>query len=159
MVGLLPLNGRGAVKVGETVVWDDADNFCFGCSPHNERGLQLRCTRTGERSVELRFAAPPHLSGPRGVVHGGIQATLLDEALGMAARLACAADGDVRLMTAAFELRYRRPVPVGGTVVIRGELVRREGRNLYLEGRIESGEGELLTEASARWVRMPPEEA
>ena len=144
------------MKIGETMVWDDADNYCFGCSPHNEQGLQLRCTRTGERSVELRFTAPPHLAGPPGVVHGGIQATLLDEALGMAARVGCVGDGGVRLMTVDFQLRYRRPAPLGESLVIRGELVRSEGRDLHLEGRIESAEGELLTLATARWVRMPP---
>lgn len=142
------------MEIGETKVWDDPDNHCFGCSPHNPRGLQLRCTRTGERTVEVRFVAEPSLAGAEGVVHGGIQAALLDEALGMAVHTAPEAAPRTSVVTADFSLRYRSPVPVGQPLVIHGELVRCEGRSFHVAGRIEDADGRVLTVATARWVRI-----
>jgi hypothetical protein len=34
--------------------------------------------------------------------------------------------------------------------------VRREGRDFYLEGAIESEDGEVLTRAEARWRQIAP---
>jgi hypothetical protein len=45
-------------------------------------------------------------------------------------------------------------VPVGEPLLIRGELVRWEGRDFYVEGRIENQAGEILTSAEARWRRI-----
>ena len=66
------------MKIGETIVNDEADNVCFGCSPHNARGLQLRFVRTGPGTAECRFRAEAHWAGAPGVVHGGVQAAMLD---------------------------------------------------------------------------------
>jgi uncharacterized protein (TIGR00369 family) len=143
--------GEVAVKIGETIVRDDPGNVCFGCSPHNPHGLQLRFTRTGERTVACRFTAASHLAGAPGVLHGGIQATLLDEALGVAAHTFFNGEKSGALVTAEFGLRYRRSVPLGDPVIVQGELLRAEGRDFHVEGRIESESGEVLTLAEARW--------
>jgi uncharacterized protein (TIGR00369 family) len=142
------------MEIGETIVFDEPGNVCFGCSPHNPHGLQLRCTRTGERTVEVRFVAGPQFAGAEGVVHGGIQAALLDEALGMAIHTHPEAAGRANVVTAEFSLRYRRPVPVGKPLVIHGELVGSEGRSYEVAGRIEDEAGRVLTVAQARWVRV-----
>ncbi len=124
---------------------------CFGCGQANEQGLRLKFSQIGEGEVECRFVPPEHLRGPEGVVHGGIQATLLDEVLGAAAGLAFEDDADV--VTAEFQLRYRRPSPTGSELVILGRLRETDGRNVHVEGEIRS-EGELCTTATARWVRV-----
>jgi uncharacterized protein (TIGR00369 family) len=118
--------------------------------------LQLRFTRTGERTIECRFTGSEHQAGAPGVLHGGVQAALLDEALGVAVRTGV--EDEERVVTAEFQLRYRRPVPLGEEVVVRGELVRVDGRDFHVEGRIESRTGELLTGARARWrsLDVPP---
>ncbi len=142
------------MEIGETFVRDDPENGCFACSPHNPHGLQLRFTRTGENAIACRFTAGPHLAGAPGVVHGGIQATLLDDVFGMAVHTFFGAEEETVLVTADFQLRYRRPVPLGEPLVVRGELVRADGRDFRVEGRIESEPGEVLTLAEARWRRI-----
>lgn len=141
------------MKPGETVVFDDPGNRCFGCSPHNPRGLGLRFTRTGERSVESRTRVAPDLCGYGGVVHGGVQAALLDEVMGVAAHTAFDPE-EVDLVTVEMELRYRRPVPAGRPLVVRAAWTERDGRDVRLEGAIESAEGEALTTARSRWRRI-----
>ena len=132
---------------------DDPDNRCFGCSPHNPDGMQMRFRQVGEGAVESHHTvAEPHAGAP-GVVHGGIQAVLLDEAMGVAIHRT-AGNEDIDVVTAEFKLRYRRPVPTGQALVVRGELLRSEGRNHWVEGAILDAEGERLTVAEARWVRI-----
>jgi uncharacterized protein (TIGR00369 family) len=138
-------------KVGESFVFDAPENRCFACSPHNSLGLRLRFTRTDTFAVECSYTAAEHLMGAPGVLHGGVQATLLDEILGVAADTGFP-DGEApKLVTVDFQLRYRRPVPVGEKLVLRARFLRREGRDVYVEGEIARSGGEILTRASARW--------
>jgi acyl-coenzyme A thioesterase PaaI-like protein len=57
-------------------------------------------------------------------------------------------------VTAEFRLNYRRPAPVERPLVVRGRLVRTDGRDVYLEGEIIGEGGETLTTAEARWRRI-----
>ncbi len=145
------------MEIGETIVNDWPENSCFGCSPRNDRGLRLTFTRTSESLVEVHYTAAADLCGAPNVVHGGVQATLLDEALGMACRTAFDAQEDVYCVTAEFSLEYLRPVPTEIPIVVRGELLRREGRSFFLEGTISNHGGDELTRARARWVRLRSE--
>ncbi len=147
-------------KIGETWTNDGPDDTCFGCGHANQRGLRMAFTRTGERTVECRYEAAAHWCGAPDVVHGGIQAALLDEVLGMAGH--CAIDdeaGEPEIVTADFRLSYLRPCPAGEPLRILGELVRTEGRDLYLRGEIRNAAGEVMTRAEARWRRLQPRPA
>ncbi len=128
-------------------------NRCFGCSPHNDRGLKLTFTQTGDGTVESRYQVPDHLVGPPGAVHGGIQAVLLDEVMGVTARVNSGAE-TARAVTAELRLRYRRPAPVGQTLVIRGKLLRTDGDNLFISGEILGPDREILTVAEGRFKAL-----
>lgn len=134
--------------------WIRNDGMCFGCGQANERGLRL-AFRPVPGGVEALYEAPAYLRGPDGVVHGGVQAALLDEVLGMAAHVG-SGRGDEHLVTVEFALRYRRPVPVEAAIAVRGRLVRVEGRDYFVEGEIAGADGEVLTRATARWRRIDP---
>ena len=141
----------------EEFVIDRPGNVCFGCSPWNERGLRMRFRHVEPGVVESPYTAAEHLCGAPGVVHGGIQAVLLDEAMGVAIHGRDEND-ETFVVTAEFKLRYRRPVPTGVPLVVRGRLVRREGRDCFVEGAILDESGARLTIAEARWrqVERPP---
>ena len=54
------------------------DHGCFGCSPVNLAGLQLKFY-TDEKSVFTHLRVPRQFAGWQDVIHGGILATILDE--------------------------------------------------------------------------------
>lgn len=137
----------------EWIVYDGPEHHCFGCGQRNERGLRLRFRVTGPASVEAVYEAPDHFCGAPGVIHGGIQAALLDETLGVAAYQG-SGRGDFDLVTVEFSLRYRRPAPAAAALVIRGRLLRCEDRDFFVEGEIVDEAGGVLTEADARWRRI-----
>lgn len=128
------------------------DETCFGCGPENGEGLQMQFRRTGEGEVEADFVVPGHLCGAPTVVHGGIQATILDEVMGKAVHLAFDDGEPRRIVTAEIAVKYRRPAPIGAPIVARGELVRLDGRNVYVRGTLLDGDRQELTTAEARWV-------
>ena len=144
------------MKIGEKIEIDLPGNRCFGCGPTNPIGLNLEFFRTGEHSVATEFTASPDHCGAEGVIHGGIQATLLDEVLGVAIRTLVPPGVQPGAVTAEFKLRYRKPALVGEPMRVEGEFVRGEGRNRFVEGRILDAAGNLLTVAEARWVVVDP---
>jgi uncharacterized protein (TIGR00369 family) len=136
--------------MAEEIVRDDPENGCFGCSPHNQDGLRLRFVKAQDGAVEASYTAPRKFSGAEGVIHGGIQAAMLDEVLGIAAHVGLG-DEELDMVTADFRLKYRRPAPVGTQVAVRGRFLRLVGRDVYVEGEIVDERGETLTTAAARW--------
>ena len=121
------------------------DRRCFGCGELNSDGLQLRFVPDAEGAVRARFAVPPRYQSWAGVVHGGVVALLLDEAVGWAAWHAGKPG-----VTARLEVRYRQPLRVGEEVEICGR-VDRERRSLaYVSAWVDRvADGGRVAEATA----------
>ena len=128
---------------------------CFGCGPSNDRGLQLRFRLLDDDRVATTVEVPAYLCGVDGIVHGGIQTTILDEVSGVAAQL-WLPDGssDAPCVTAELAVRFRRPVSQRGPVTAVARVLRREGRSLFVEAAIVDDDGSELTTASSRWVQL-----
>ena len=141
-------------SAGERMVFADPDNRCFGCSPHNPRGLQLAFTKVDRGVVEARYVADPELCGMEGVVHGGVQATILDEAMGFAVHAAFDDREESDVATIELNLKYRRPTPTGEELLVRARFVRAEERDVWVSAEIRDADGTLCTEAESRWRRL-----
>lgn len=128
----------------------DSEGRCFGCGPANPRGLHLDFFETDD-GAEVEYAVPAHLQGAPGVVHGGIQATLLDEAMCMTAY----AKGGSPVVTGELTVRYLKAVPTETPLVISGRITERRGRSFFITGSIRlAGGGEELTRAQGRFFAM-----
>ncbi len=148
------MSGTEGIADGTPFVgWaDDPDNYCVGCSAANPMALGLRFVHRGG-GVEARTTAARELNGAPGVVHGGMQAVMLDEAMGHAIR---AALDDVWPVTVDLRLRYRRPVPTEVPLLVRAEVVGRDGKVLHLEGAILAEDETVLTRAVAEFRLLDP---
>ena len=51
---------------------------CFACSPYNENGLQMTFVEDGDYLIS-EWTPKGFLAGYNNILHGGIQATLMDE--------------------------------------------------------------------------------
>lgn len=126
---------------------------CFVCGRHNARGLQLRF-RHQEGEVRTQCVLDRSFNGFTDRAHGGIAATLLDEAMGWATVLA----GERFTYTAELNLRYLQPVPVGVELEITAKTVRTTRRLLFAEGRIALLDGATLVTATGKFVPTGEEE-
>lgn len=116
------------------------------------------CDDKQGKLVSLAFLGE-NLCGHVGIVHGGMLATLMDESMG---RCGLAALPNRMGYTANLNVDYRKPVKAGSYVVVRAEVVKIEGRKVWVKGRIEGlgvGDGknekeggDVLVEAEALFV-------
>jgi uncharacterized protein (TIGR00369 family) len=120
---------------------------CFGCSPVNSHGLKLRFRRA-ELGCATRCIVPDRLCGFDGLVHGGIIATLLDEA----AAWACIAQLGRLGLTREMTTRYLKPVPTNAEILLEGRIISHDSRNAVIRSSIHSADGELLAEAESSWA-------
>jgi len=116
---------------------------CFGCGPGNPIGFALKVERDGD-ACTARFLPNHNHEGWRGMVHGGVLATLLDEIMGWSLWYQ-----DVRAVTGSLSVRYCRPAPVGEEILLRGWIGQRSGRKVETCGEARSIAGEVIAEAKA----------
>jgi uncharacterized protein (TIGR00369 family) len=140
---------------GLIVVDRDAVGSCFGCGQQNHQGLRLRFRRLDDGWVETRVRVPHHFCGVDTIVHGGIQATILDEVSGVAAQLALPETADATpCVTAELALRFRRMVSQTEPVTAVARVVRQDGTDFYIDAAIVDAAGDVLTSSSSRWVQL-----
>ena len=128
-----------------------AHNRCFGCGPANPAGLHLEFLLAEDLTVVCLATIPDTFEGPRGFVHGGIIATLLDETMSKAVR-----SHNVVGMTRHMEVDYRRPVPCSTPIRLEGRLYHHEGRKHWAEASILDEAGNVLAHAEGLFVEVRP---
>jgi acyl-coenzyme A thioesterase PaaI-like protein len=125
---------------------------CFVCGLANPYGLKLRFYQSGPGEVSAEYTVPERYQGYPGVVHGGIVAAMLDEALG---RAHMGGDPPRFMYTARLELRYRKNVPVGVPLRLVGRAMKSRGRTATSTGEIYTKDGVLLAEAEGLLIDVP----
>lgn len=123
-------------------------NKCFGCGGDNASGMKLTFEQDNvNRKIVGRFILGDRYQGGGGFAHGGIIATLLDEAMGKVCRFR-----DLRAVTAELRVEYLKPVSVAQEIVVEGHEAEQKGRNLFLVGEIRNAEGLVLARGRGRFV-------
>ena len=128
-----------------------AQNRCFGCGVANEHGLHLEFYLTQELHAVCVTTVGDFFEGPKGFVHGGIIATLLDETMSKAVR----AHGLVA-MTRHMEVDYQRPVPSSEEIRLEGRVTRNEGRKHWTEAHILNSVGRVLAHGKGLFIEVKP---
>lgn len=128
-------------------------NRCFGCGPDNPGGLRLKFQFDEmNNKVTCKFRVPQRYWGPPKHTHGGIVATILDEAMGKVNKLR-----HVIAVTSEMTVQYLKMVPLGKWCVVEGWEDRVEGRAHYNVAEIRNEEGELLARSTGKFIAVDPE--
>jgi uncharacterized protein (TIGR00369 family) len=126
--------------------------WCFVCGLENPFGLKLVFYETGPGEVTAAYTPPEHFQGFPGVLHGGIVASMLDEAGGRAVMIG---DHSRFTMTAKLEIRYRQPTPLGQPLTVVGRLLRMRGRLATAHAEIRLADGSVTAEAEITLADLP----
>jgi acyl-coenzyme A thioesterase PaaI-like protein len=100
--------------------------------------------------VRTRFTPQPHHIGFDGVVHGGVIATVLDEAMVWAATWA----GRRFCLCGEMNVRFRKKVAIGEHVDVEASVTQSRPRLVKTVGTVSTGAGELLVESSGKYVPL-----
>ncbi|MBE3109647.1 MAG: PaaI family thioesterase [Acidobacteria bacterium] len=122
------------------------DRACFVCGEKNAAGLKLRIrtdSERGESTADVIF--PEHLQGWAKIVHGGLLATVLDEAMIYAA----GAKG-LKCVTGEMTVRFVKPASTCVAYTLRGRFVEDQGRIVLAESALLDGEGQEVARATGK---------
>lgn len=122
---------------------------CFVCGAENPTGLHLRF-RCSPVEAAADWTPTRASAGFQDIVHGGIIATVLDEAMSKAIMARhCEA------MTAEIRVRFRRPLLPGGAVQVRGWVIEKRKRRILAEAALTAAGGEEHAHAWATFLILP----
>ncbi|MGH9588646.1 MAG: PaaI family thioesterase [Acidobacteriaceae bacterium] len=128
-----------------------AFNRCFGCGQANRTGLRLKFLVDEQHTIVCRVRLPRRFEGPSGHAHGGVIATLLDEAMSKANR-----QFGILAMTRQLEVDYLKPVPLTTPLTLTGRHTEASGRVHRCEAEITDESGTVLARSKAVFLTVDP---
>jgi uncharacterized protein (TIGR00369 family) len=127
-------------------------NPCFGCGQDNPEGMRLRFFLDEKRQRCIgRFRLAKRYQGPPGHAHGGVIATILDEAMGKVNKLR-----HVVAMTRSMAIEYFKPVPLRQPILVEAYEVHVRGRKHTNAAEIRNQKGELLARSTGLFIAIDP---
>lgn len=128
---------------------------CFGCSPTNPYGLKCKFVDEGEY-ITCHWVPSENYQGFFHVLHGGIQATLIDEI----ASWAIFSHEKTAGVTTEMQVKYRRPVWTDqGEIWLRAKVTEVARRLVTAHVELFNEKNELATEADVVYMIYPEEVA
>lgn len=124
-------------------------NHCFGCGQANQSGLRLKFFVDEQQTIICRVRLARRFEGPPGHAHGGVIATLLDEAMSKANR-----QFGVLAMTRQMEVEYLKPVPLGAPLLLTGRHMSGAGRIHNCEAQLATADGLVLATAKGLFIAV-----
>jgi hypothetical protein len=119
---------------------------CFGCSPKNDCGLQLRFY-ISKKGCFADYVVPDYFCGFSQWTHGGIIASMLDEVAAWSIISHLFKVGITREITT----KFLNPVPARTKIRVEGEIISSDEKSAIIESRITSKDGVLLAKAESKW--------
>lgn len=139
--------------VGRGHVSRQQKNYCFACGKNNPEGMHLRFSYEEESGRFVsRFRLGRRYTGPPGHAHGGVIATILDEAMGKVNKL-----HNVVALTSDIAVQYLKPVPLKQPLRVEARGVSVRGRRHVNAAEILNQRGEVLARSRGTFVAIDPQ--
>lgn len=125
---------------------------CLVCGRDNPHGLRLQLhvdESTG--LVTCRFTPRPEHIGFEGIVHGGVLATVLDEAMVWAATWS----GKRFCVCGELTTRFQKVVEIGREVRVEAKVLTSRSRLIETVGTILGSDSEILVSAAGKYLPLP----
>jgi uncharacterized protein (TIGR00369 family) len=127
-------------------------NRCFACGKDNPQGMRLKFYIDEQtRQAVCKFKLTRRYQGPPGHAHGGIIATILDEAMGKVNKL-----GQVFALTRAMNVEYLKPVPLGKPLIVTARQQHADGREHINMAKITDDKGQVLARSTGKFIAVDP---
>jgi acyl-coenzyme A thioesterase PaaI-like protein len=127
---------------------------CLVCGRSNPHGLHLSLHVDPQTAhITTTLVTQPRHIGFEGIVHGGVLATVLDEAMVWAATWA----GRRFCVCAELTVRFQQSAGVGDTLTVAARVDSKRSRLITTVGEVLRHDGVVLAEASGKYVPVTPE--
>ena len=124
------------------------NNYCFACGKDNSDGLQLKFNYSDDGSwAETIYTPPEKFQGWKGVVHGGIITTLLDELMAKAA-----IKKGYHVLTGEITTRFKNPAKTLEPLRCVAEIEKANKKILYVKGTAYNKKGDIVAESRSKMI-------
>src|SRR5260370_42003771 len=128
-------------------------NNCFVCGPNNREGMRLKFLLDEQsQTFVCRFRLSNRYTGPPGHAHGGIIASILDDAMGKVNKL-----HHVVALTKEMTVEYLKPVPLHKPLHVEGREVSVHGRQHINAAEILNEKDEVLARSKGTFIAIDAE--
>jgi uncharacterized protein (TIGR00369 family) len=147
------LNKDKLKKINNPFLDHKGDEYnCFGCSPANELGLLMEFYSDGI-SVFSEWDPQNRFEGYHNVVHGGIQATIMDEIASWTVYSLL----DTAGVTEKMEVNYHKPLYISkGKITIESEVSLSNSKQAIMSVSIKNAKGIVCSSAKVVYFLFPP---
>jgi len=114
-----------------------------------ENGFGLKFDVAEDGGVSVTFAFDETKEGPKGLVHGGALAAVMDEAITVAAFVNKRGG-----LTVNLNVDYQAPVPLNTTVTATGKIDRIDGRKTFLSAELRLADNTLAVSARGLFIAL-----
>lgn len=142
-------------KIKNAFALRNSDYCCFGCAPDNVAGLHMEFFRDGEEFWS-EWQPKEQFDGWKGVVHGGIQVTLMDEISGwfLFSKYGRSA------VTMEICSKFIKPLSsVDGKIIIRAKEISFNRNIAEVEAQIYNNSNQLCTESTGKFYVFSEKES
>jgi len=120
---------------------------CFVCGKSNPIGLNIVFFRDQDK-IKAEFIPESKHQGFKGIVHGGILFSILDEIMGRTAIIT----RSVMTMTVEINIKYRKKAQIGEKIFFTAHMTQDLGRMIEAQAEARLVDGTLLTEAKGKFI-------
>lgn len=121
-------------------------NYCFVCGKDNPKGLQIEFkAKDGKSYAEATLSK--EYEGYSGIIHGGIIASLLDEACVYAANSL-----GFHTVTVELKVRFKKPVQPEQRIIIQAEANHLKSKLIQANAVVKNIENETIAEAEGKLI-------
>ena len=131
---------------------NSSNHNCFGCSPVNPSGLQMKFYTNGS-AVFSEVAVPEHLCGWNQLVHGGMLSTILDEIMSWAAIYLL----KKITLTKSMTVEFIKPVFVNSNLKAQGKVLDIKAKHeAVMEGILYNAEDKICARSTGNFAVFSP---
>lgn len=119
---------------------------CFVCGDENPDGLRIHFHYDSGQAI-AEYVADDKFQGYKGIFHGGLVATLLDEIMAkavLAQKRYC--------MTVEMNVRFRKAIPIGTKLRLTARVTADRGRLLETAGELRGLDGVVHASATGKYL-------
>jgi len=123
---------------------------CYVCGTANPHGIGLTWYAREDGSIFSEFTLTEKQQGPKGHVHGGASAAVLDEVIGVAIWRA-----GYNVAIVNLDVNFRKAIPVNAMVTVEARMDEKDGRKIFGSGEIYLPDGTLAVSGKGVYIEAP----
>jgi uncharacterized protein (TIGR00369 family) len=124
------------------------DHYCFVCGEKNPSGLHLKFV-LHDGKVQTEFLPGKIFQGYKNIVHGGIIAAVIDEAMVKTAIMQ-----GMPAVTAEITIRFKNPLMAGEKAIIEAQIIKTNRKIIETSATIRKPDNTPIAEGHAKLLRQ-----